>query len=275
MLRPSSRGGVPGLKAADRQPDFLEALGQRDRRRVAEAAGPVVRQADMDQAIEEGAGGQHHGGRLEADAELRHHPADPVTAEDQVVRRLLKQRQVVLVFEAAADRLLVELPVGLGAGGPYRRALGGIQDAELDARLVGRRRHRTTQGIDLLDQMALADAADRGIAGHRTEGFDVVREQQRARTGTRRSEGGFGAGMAAADHDHIKGRGKLHWLRSSEKPVCGISGRYARTRLRNQKRRNHTPLDSKTQLPDSVVTSPRGNCFHVKLRFRLRSPRFT
>ncbi len=214
-------GRRAGLEAADRQPDFLEAFGQRNRRRITEAPGAVVRQADMDQAIEEGAGGEHHGGRLEADAELRHDPGHPVTAEDQVVRRLLEQRQVRLVFEAPADRLLVELPVGLGAGGPYRWAFGGIQDAELDARLVGRRRHRTTQGIDLLDQMALADAADRGIAGHRAKGFDVVREQQRARTGTRRREGGFGAGMAAANHDHIKGRGKLHWLRSSENRFAG------------------------------------------------------
>jgi hypothetical protein len=198
-------------------------------------------------------------GRLEADAELRHHPADPVAAEDQVVRRLLEQRQVGLVFEATADRLLVELPVGLGAGGPYRRTLGGIQDAELDARLVGCRRHRTTQRIDLLDQMALADAADRGIAGHRAEGFDVVCEQQRARTGTRRSEGSFGAGMAAANHDHIKGRGKLHWLRSSENRFAEL--RSARTRLRNQKRRNHTPLDSKTQPRDTAVTRPGHACF--------------
>jgi hypothetical protein len=191
-----------GLEAADRQPDSFRRSA-RDRRRIAEAPGPVVRQPDMDQTIEEGAGGQHHGGASKRMPSCVTTPLTRSPLEDQVVRRLLEQRQVRLVFEATADRLLVQLPVGLGAGGPYRRALGGIQDAELDARLVGRRRHRTTQRIDLLDQMPLADAADRGIAGHRAEGFDVVGEQQRARTGTRRSQRGLGAGMAAANHDHI------------------------------------------------------------------------
>ena len=54
-----------------------------------------------------------------------------------------------------------------------------------------------------LDQVALADAADRRIAAHRADGLDVVRQQQRARTGTRGRERGFGAGVAAADHDHV------------------------------------------------------------------------
>jgi hypothetical protein len=40
-------------------------------------------------------------------------------------------------------------------------------------------RHRAAQRVDLLDQMALADAADRRVAAHLAERLDVVRQQQR------------------------------------------------------------------------------------------------
>jgi hypothetical protein len=90
--------------------------------------------------------------------------------------------------------------------GPFR----GVEDAELDAGLVGGRRHRAAQRIDLLDQMPLADAADRRIAAHRPQRVEVVRQQQRIRTHARRGERSFGAGMAAADDDHIETGGIKH-----------------------------------------------------------------
>ena len=65
-----------------------------------------------------------------------------------------------------ADGLPIELPVRLGARGAHRRALAGIQDAELDAGAVRGARHGAAQGIDLPHQMALADAADGGVAAH-------------------------------------------------------------------------------------------------------------
>lgn len=51
--------------------------------------------------------------------------------------------------------------------------------------------------------MAFADAADGGVARHLAEGFDIVAEQKRLRAHARSGERGFGAGMAAADHDYI------------------------------------------------------------------------
>ena len=64
-------------------------------------------------------------------------------------------------------------------------------------------RHRAAQRVDLLDQMALADAADRGIAGHLAERLDVVGQQQRARAHARGGQRGLGAGVAAADDDDV------------------------------------------------------------------------
>jgi hypothetical protein len=96
----------------------------------------------------------------EADAHLRHRAGHPVALHQQVVHRLLEQPQVGLVLQPAADRGLVEDAVGLRPRGAHRRALAGVEDAELDAALVGGQRHGAAQRVHLLDQVALADAAD-------------------------------------------------------------------------------------------------------------------
>ena len=164
----------------------------------------------MHQAVEEGPRGQHHRRRLEAQADLGDHAGDTVADHGEVVHRLLEQPQIGLVLQPATDRRLVQHAVGLGAGGAHRRPLGGVEDAELDAALVGGRRHRAAERIDLLDQVALADAADRGVAAHRAERLDVVGEQQRGRAHARRGERGLGPGVTAADHDDIETGGVEH-----------------------------------------------------------------
>ena len=70
--------------------------------------------------------------------------------------------------------------------------------------MIGALRHHAAERIDLLDQVSLADAAYRRVAAHLPQRLDVVREQQRARAETRGGKRGFGAGMAATDHDHVK-----------------------------------------------------------------------
>jgi len=74
----------------------------------------------------------------------------------------------------------------------------------LNPSLIGGDRHRTAQGIDLLDEVALADAADGRIAAHLSQSLDVVREQQRLPAHTCGGQRGLGAGMASADHDDLE-----------------------------------------------------------------------
>ena len=62
----------------------------------------------------------------------------------------------------------------------------------------------TPQGVDLFDQVALADAADRGVAAHLPQRLDVVGQQQGLAAHARGGERGLGAGMAAADDDDIE-----------------------------------------------------------------------
>jgi len=119
------------------------------------------------------------------------------------VHRRLEHDQVRLRFHRAADEGAIQRAVGLAARGAHRRALGGVEPAPLDAGGVGRARHDPAQRVDLAHQVALADAADRRVAAHRTDGFDVVGQQQRARAGARGGQRGLGAGVAAAHDDHV------------------------------------------------------------------------
>ena len=167
-----------GLQPALRQLQFLQPRRQRDRRRVARPAGLVVVEPDVDAAVQESAGRQHHGARAEANADLRHGADHAVALDHQVIDGLLEQREVGLVFQPAADRRLVEDAVGLRPGGAHRRTLGAVEDAELDAGLVRGDRHGAAQRIDFLDQVALADAADRRVAAHLPQRLDVVGQQQ-------------------------------------------------------------------------------------------------
>ena len=137
-------------------------------------------------------------------------PVDPVAFEQEVVDRLLEEREVRRLLEAAADRALVQHPVRLGAGRADRCALAGVEGPELDSGLVRGDRHGAAQRVDLLDQMALADAPDRRVAGHLPQRLDVVRQEQRAATRPGRRERRLGAGVPAADHDHVEPGWEVH-----------------------------------------------------------------
>ncbi len=97
----------------------------------------------------------------------------------------------------------IKRPVGLGAGPAHGRAFAAVEQAELNPGPVRDPAHQAVQGIDLPHQMAFADTADGGIAGHFTQGLALVGEEQSAGTRARRSRRRFAAGMAAANHDDI------------------------------------------------------------------------
>ena len=177
-------------------------------------------------AVQEGTGGEHHRPPPKSDADLGHSAHHPVAFDHEVVDRLLEKGEVGLVFQHPADGCLVEDAVGLGAGGAYRRPLGAVENAELDAALVRGQRHRAAKRVHLFDQMALADAADRRVAGHLTQGLDVVGEQQGLAAHPGRGQRSLGAGMAATDDDDVEFLGVQH-----VRPQCiGFAGRPPRRR---------------------------------------------
>ena len=73
-----------------------------------------------------------------------------------------------------ADGRFIQHTIGLRPRGPYRRAFRGIQTAKLDAGLIRGQRHSAAQRIHFTHQMAFADAANRRIARHLPQGFNIV-----------------------------------------------------------------------------------------------------
>ncbi len=204
MVRPSSRGGVPVFSRPSAKPQrsrveerpiagasptrpagiCFSPIWMRPRRNV-----PVVRTTAPVARIRPSA---------RRTAETR--PSD----EDQIVRLALDHAQIRRLEDRALHGGGVELAVGLGAGAAHRGALAAVQDAKLDAALVGDAAHQAVERVDLADQMALAEPADRRIAGHRADGREFVRHQRGFGAHPGRRSRGFAAGVAAADDDNVE-----------------------------------------------------------------------
>ena len=97
-----------------------------------------------------------------------------VALQQQVIHRLLEEGQIGLVLQCLADSLAIQDTVCLGARGPDRGALAGIENPELDTGVIGGNGHDAAQRIDLLDEMPLANAANGRVAGHLTQGVKIV-----------------------------------------------------------------------------------------------------
>ena len=166
-----------GLQAADSQQQFAQPGGQPVRRRIACPTSCVLVEPDVDASAEERPDGEHHRSGGELDPGDGDDASDPPAFEAQVGDLLLKEREVRLVFELLPDRLAVQHPVGLGTGGADRRALAGIEGAELDAGPIHCPGHTTPEGIDFTDQVSFADAAKGGIATHLAQRFDALCQQ--------------------------------------------------------------------------------------------------
>jgi hypothetical protein len=100
--------------------------------------------------------------------------------------------------------LAVELAVSLRPRPSDRRAFAPIEHTELDTGGIGDPPHNPVERIDFADQVALAQAANRGITGHFANGAALVSQQQCARAQPRRGSGCFTAGVATSNDDDIE-----------------------------------------------------------------------
>ena len=73
----------------------------------------------------------------------------------------------------------------------------------MDRRAVRGARHQTVEHVELAHQMALADAADRGIARHLAGILGAEGEQADARAAAGRGSRSLAAGMAGTDHQNV------------------------------------------------------------------------
>ena len=199
-----------GFQAALWELEFFESRAQRHRWRIACPARRVVVQADVDFAVQKRPRRQHHGFAAKAHADLGDGTYDSVALHHQIIHRLLEQPEIGLIFQLVANRRFVQHTVGLRPGCPHSRAFGAVEDAELDARFVGRQSHRATHGVDFFDQVAFADTANGRVAAHLPQRLDVVRQEQGFAAHAGAGQCGLGASVAATDDDDVKFLGVIH-----------------------------------------------------------------
>jgi len=111
--------------------------------------------------------------------------------------------KIISGLQGLANPILVGVLVGLGAGALNSRTFGAVQDAKLNAGCIGGTGHQTAEGVDLADQLTLADTPDGGIAAHLGNGIAAEGHQQGAGTHPAGSPGGLGSGMSAPNNNNI------------------------------------------------------------------------
>ena len=112
--------------------------------------------------------------------------------------------EAFLHFKSVLHELLVETPVRLRAQRIDRRALPAVQEPVLDAGAVCDLRHLAAERVELADEVALARAADGGVAGHIAHRVEVYGEANGRYAEPRGGERRLDPGVSRADHCDIK-----------------------------------------------------------------------
>ena len=175
-----------------------------ERRRLADAPGRDLCLADMDEAAEKGAGGQHDGaGAKLAPVREPDAGAAPV-ADEEVVGLAFDHVEIRLGRECGLHGAGIEPAVGLGARAAHGRALAPVEQAELDAGRVRHAPHEPVQRIDLAHEMPFPEPADGRVARHGADRPETVRDEGRRSAEPRRGGSRLAARMAPAHHDHVE-----------------------------------------------------------------------
>ncbi len=164
----------------------------------------ISRLAHVDEAVEERAGGQNHGSGLERRPLREHDPYNSTGPDEEVLDRRLDDGEAARLGNRLLHRALVELAVGLGTRALHGRPPRAVEQAELDAGGVGYATHEPVEGVDLADQMALAEPADGGVAGHFADRRGRMGDESRCRAHARGGSGRLAAGVASTDDNDIE-----------------------------------------------------------------------
>ena len=94
--------------------------------------------------------------------------------------------------------------VALAAGGPDGRAAAQVEGLRLKRGKVGIATHFAAEGVQLADQVALGEPADRWVAGHARQGVKPRGNKRGFDAHPGGGERRLASGVAAADHNDGK-----------------------------------------------------------------------
>jgi len=190
------------LEALNFETQLAQAIAE-CRDGIAEPAASLVSQAHMKQAAHECAGRDHHCTAIEAKTEIGFHALDAVFADHESRDISLLHVEVWLALEKRLHAELIGFLIALRARSPNAWTLRGIQHAELNPGRIGVQPHRTAEGIDLPDNVALRQTANRRVTGHLPDRVGILREQEGFAAQPRGCHRCFDTGMTGTYNDDI------------------------------------------------------------------------
>ncbi len=131
-------------------------------------------------------------------------PFDAGVVQEKIGGLGFDHAEICDVPDRRLHRLPVEFSVGLRPWAAHGGAFRAVQNAKLNACFVRDAAHEPVEGVDFAHEMALAEAADGGIAGHCADHREGERDESGPCAHPRGRRRRLAAGMAAAHHDHVK-----------------------------------------------------------------------
>ncbi|AUW45057.1 hypothetical protein CUJ84_Chr004755 [Rhizobium leguminosarum] len=197
-------GGCAGLQTSQPQSKAGEGCRQSDRRRFTHTPGRCLFRPDMNKAAQKGARGQNHRRRFQGSTILHDHAGDATIDNVQIKRIAFDDIQVRRRFDRRQHCHPIKLSIGLRPRSSDSRALLLVEHPELNACNIGDATHQAIHRIDLPNQMALAQPANRRITGHDSDRLPPMRNQSGFCPEARSCAGSLRPRMAATDHNHIE-----------------------------------------------------------------------
>ena len=193
-----------GLEPCHRQICAAQLVGETNSRCLAD---PTARHALLpaeQPGPEKSPGAKNHGagGKLRAVTEFQ--ADNPLSLEPQSRSLALDQGQVALLAKQRLDGSLEQCPVRLHARPPDSAPLGAVEHAIMNGGSIRRPRDQSIESIDLAHQMALTQAADRGVATHGSDCTKVEAHEPDAGTHSSRYRRSLATGVPSADDQDVE-----------------------------------------------------------------------
>jgi len=155
-------------------------------------------------SVEKCTGGNDHCASSHSARILQLNTEDATVFYYETCYQSLSQTKVGRAFQGPAHLYPVEGPIGLGSWGAYRGAARAIQQPELYSGAINNPAHDATKSIDLPDQVAFANATDRGIARHLSNEIKIESKESGVGAQPRRGRSGLATCVATPDNNHIE-----------------------------------------------------------------------
>src|SRR5204863_10156109 len=136
---------------------------------VAHAPAPTWRIAEVNETPQSHCGGQNQGRCLKLPT-VRRSNSRGATAAEQVVHLATDHRKIGRAANGLLHGRRIKLALRLRAWTADCRSLAPVEHSKLDSGSVGDAAHQPVERVDLPDQVALTEPANRRIAGHRANG---------------------------------------------------------------------------------------------------------